>query len=74
MTDYQEHVARFEKALEKRFHMNKSPYPLDDGFMESLNQGLPECAGMAVGIDRLVMVLLGLDSIDQVQTFPMGRL
>jgi lysyl-tRNA synthetase class 2 len=74
LTDYREHVSRFKRALEKRSHMKKSPYPLDEGFMESLKQGLPECGGMAVGIDRLVMVLLGLDSIDKVQTFPMGRL
>ncbi len=74
LTDYQEHFVRFAEAARKRQAMGKEPYPTDDGFMESLRKGIAECSGIAVGVDRLIMALTGLNDIKLVQTFPMNRL
>ena len=40
------------------------PSPIDEEFMGALEQGLPPCAGIAVGVDRLVMLLAGEPDID----------
>ena len=44
-------------------------YPLDEPFLEALRSGLPPCGGIALGIDRLVMVLAGERSLDTVLPF-----
>jgi lysyl-tRNA synthetase class 2 len=74
LMDYDEHVRRFEHAAEARRAMGRQPYPPDEGFLESIRMGLPPCGGMAVGVDRLIMALLGLDHINLVQAFPAERL
>ncbi len=74
LTDVDEHARRFAADLEKRDCMGKAHYPRDESFMRALKAGIPECGGIAVGIDRLVMALLGISHIDQVQTFPMSRI
>ena len=74
LTDHKEHRVRFEHANKKRETMGKAPYPVDEGFMESIKTGIPDCGGIAVGLDRLVMAIQGLKRIDLVQTFPKSRL
>jgi lysyl-tRNA synthetase class 2 len=74
LLDYTEHVRRFEHAAAARTAMGRQPYPADEGFLDSVRIGLPACGGMAVGVDRLIMALLGLDHINQVQAFPAERL
>ena len=74
LLDYDEHVRRFDQARTARAAMGKEPYPADAGFMEMLRLGLPACGGIAVGVDRLIMALLGFDNIVQVQAFPAERL
>jgi len=74
LVDYDEHVRRFEHARAARSARGKQLYPADAGFMEAVRLGLPACGGIAVGVDRLIMALLGFDSIDQVQAFPAKRL
>ena len=46
---------------------------LDEKFLAAMAHGLPDCAGVAVGFDRVVMLALGLDSIDQTQAFGWGN-
>ena len=41
--------------------------------MASVDAGLPACAGVAVGVDRLLMLKLGVESIDEVQSFGGSR-
>jgi lysyl-tRNA synthetase class 2 len=74
LVDYDEHVRRFAEAGAARKKMGKEPYPADAAFMETLQLGIPPCGGIAVGVDRLIMGLLGLDTIGQVQAFPAERL
>ncbi|MEM7453551.1 MAG: EF-P lysine aminoacylase EpmA [Planctomycetota bacterium] len=41
--------------------------------LEAMRSGMPQCCGVALGVDRLVMVGLGLSSIDQAMAFPISR-
>lgn len=74
LINYDEHVLRFNQAGEKRQRMGKAPYPPDESFLKSIQAGISGCGGIAIGVDRLVMALLGLSHIDLVQTFPASRL
>ena len=74
LTDYNEHKKRFKETRIKRALSGKKPYPLDLQFMEAIKSGIPDCAGIAVGVDRLVMALSGHKNINLVQTFPMSRM
>lgn len=47
--------------------------PIDDRFLAALEHGLPACAGVALGIDRLVMAALGGDHLSAVLAFPIDR-
>ena len=42
---------------------------MDEDFLASLEYGLPACSGVALGVDRLVMLALGVDHIDKVISF-----
>jgi len=46
---------------------------VDNHFMDALAQGLPSCAGVALGVDRLLMQLQGAESIAQVMPFSWDR-
>jgi len=67
-----EQLKRFEAELHTRRDRNLAEPPIDRNFLAALNSGLPECAGVAVGIDRLLMVLSGKDDISEVSTFTLG--
>jgi len=67
-----EQRARIEHENERRVALGKSPYPVDEEFIRSLETGLPDCAGNALGIDRLQMALQGLDDIADVRSFRVG--
>ena len=61
----QEQRERFEEALKARAAKNWSPYAMPEKFLQSL-ANLPPCAGIALGIDRLIMVMTGAKTIDDV--------
>lgn len=58
LTDGAEQQARFEADNQTRADNNQSLRPIDKRFVAALNSGMPDCAGVAIGIDRLMMVLL----------------
>lgn len=68
-----EQLKRFEEDNLKREEMGLAPQPIDQHLIEALKAGLPDCAGVALGIDRLIMLSLGCDHIDQVTAFPFPR-
>ncbi len=68
-----EQLKRFEEDNLKRTEMGLAPQPIDQHLIEALKAGLPDCAGVALGIDRLIMLSLGCDHIDQVTAFPFPR-
>jgi lysyl-tRNA synthetase class 2 len=75
LTDPYEQRRRFEEARERRRVMGKEVYPIDRKFLHLLEQGLlPPCCGIALGLDRLAMALLGERNIENVMAFPTSRL
>lgn len=63
LTDAKEQAARFEKDLAQRQQLGLSSPKPDKTFLAALEKGLPECAGVALGIDRLIMLALSVDNI-----------
>lgn len=70
LTDAAEQKARFEKELEERKRSGKTEYPLDENFIKALESVLPKVAGIAVGVDRLVMLAADAPDISQTLFFP----
>jgi len=63
LTSASEQRARFEKEQKDRSLAGLISHPVDWGFVEALEYGLPECAGIAIGFDRLAMVFCDKTSI-----------
>jgi lysyl-tRNA synthetase class 2 len=68
LTDTNEQRERFRRENEYRRSMDKPVFPLPEKFLLAL-ETMPPSAGIALGIDRLVMVLLNASSIDEVVAF-----
>ena len=68
LTDAREQRQRFEEALELRAAKNWACYAMPEKFLTALEH-LPPCAGIALGIDRLAMILSNADKIDDVVAF-----
>jgi lysyl-tRNA synthetase class 2 len=66
LTDPGEQRARFEHDLRVRAARGLPAYPIDERFLEALRRGLPECAGNALGLDRLVALSCGTANIADV--------
>ena len=73
LADAGEQRRRFEADLSARASLARAPRPLDERFLAALAHGLPDCSGVALGFDRLVMAALRLGSIDQALAFPVDR-
>jgi lysyl-tRNA synthetase class 2 len=69
LTDAAEQRRRFERELDARRRAGRPVPPLDEELLTALAGGLPDCAGVAVGIDRLVALALGLDGIAPAMSF-----
>ena len=70
LLDAAEQRARFEEANEQRREDGRQPLALDEKLLQALEAGLPECSGVALGFDRVVMLACGAQSIDEVLAFP----
>lgn len=73
LTDPQEQARRFESDNRRRVQRGQPPVPPDEHLIGALAHGLPSCAGVALGLDRLLMQALGARSIDEVLAFPIDR-
>jgi lysyl-tRNA synthetase class 2 len=73
LTDAKEQRLRFEQDNAKRRASGKSITVIDERFIDALHHGLPNCAGVALGIDRLIMLALGEDRIGNVLSFDINR-
>ncbi len=73
LTDAAEQRQRFERDNRKRASMGLPEQPIDENLLTALEHGFPECAGVALGIDRLIMLALGAERISDVIAFPVDR-
>jgi lysyl-tRNA synthetase class 2 len=73
LADADEQRARFEHDLRERERLGRPAVPYDARLIAALASGLPACAGVAVGFDRLVMLAAGASRIEEVIAFPADR-
>ncbi|MFA5124135.1 amino acid--tRNA ligase-related protein, partial [Zavarzinia sp.] len=72
LTDAAEQRRRFEADCAKKQALYGVSYPIDEDFLAALEWGLPASAGIALGVDRLVMLAAGAPSIDDVLWSPVA--
>lgn len=73
LADEVEQTLRFEQEITFRKINNRLPVSKDHRFLAALKAGLPDCCGIAIGLDRLLMLLTSSTAIDDVLTFPLDR-
>ena len=73
LADAGEQRRRFEADNRRRAAAGLTVMPVDENLLQALHRGLPDCAGVAVGLDRLLMILCDARSLDEVIAFPFGR-
>lgn len=73
LADAGEQRRRFEAEQAERQAQGLDTVPMDENLLAALNYGLPDCSGVALGVDRLVMIAAGADSIEDVIAFPLDR-
>ena len=73
LRDAKEQLKRFESDNEKRLASGLDAMPIDKRFIAALDAGLPKCSGVAIGLDRLLMVLSGKSAINEILAFPFDR-
>jgi len=73
LTDSKKQIERFQEDNRKRKHSAMQEKRIDNHFISALAHGLPQCSGVALGVDRLIMLALKVENIDQVISFPIER-
>ena len=71
LTDTIEQRSRFERDNARRRSRGLVELPLDENLLQAL-EGLPDCAGVALGIERLLMAMTGSEDIRDLLAFPFG--
>ena len=73
LTDVREQRRRFLQDAAARSQRGLPAATVDERFLAALDAGLPDCSGMAIGLDRVLMLIAGCSEIDAVLTFPVAR-
>jgi lysyl-tRNA synthetase class 2 len=73
LADPTEQLLRFEADVEARKSRGLREVPIDQRLLAALEHGLPDCAGIALGVDRLLMIASGTRDLSDVISFPIGR-
>lgn len=73
LADAAEQRRRFEADNQRRRAAGLPEVPIDERLLAALEAGLPDCCGVALGVDRLVMLATGVQRIDEVIAFPLER-
>lgn len=72
LTDWKEQEKRFQQEMEEIRRLGKTSYTYDQDFILALQQGLPPCAGIAVGVERLAMLFADTSDIRDVTLFALS--
>jgi len=70
LNDPEDQAERFKAQVEQKASGDEEAMEYDEDYIEALEYGLPPCAGVGIGIDRLVMLFTGAESIRDVLLFP----
>jgi lysyl-tRNA synthetase class 2 len=73
LTDPEEQRKRFERDNHSRRAQGLPSMTIDERLLGAMNHGLPPCAGVALGLDRLLMLATGARRMDEVLAFSVGR-
>ena len=73
LTDAAEQQRRFEAENAERLKRGRPVYEIDHHLLSALEHGLPECSGVALGVDRLLMSVCNTETISDVIAFPFSR-
>ena len=73
LTNASEQRQRFEQDCRRRAERGQPDIPADEFLLAALEHGLPACSGVALGFDRLVMVISGAPDLASALAFPSGR-
>ena len=73
LIDPVEQRARFIGDNRLRRSQGREEMPLDELFLDALAEGLPDCSGVAMGVDRLLMLVTGALTIEEVLAFPIAN-
>jgi len=73
LTDAGEQLQRFQRETAMMAGRGEETVPIDENLISALRHGLPECAGVALAVDRLLMSCLKMDRIDGVLAFGADR-
>lgn len=73
LTDADEHRQRFARDLRVRAARGLHAPPMDESLLSALEEGLPACAGVALGVERLLMAMRGTDRIADTLAFDFAR-
>ncbi|ANZ22757.1 lysine--tRNA ligase [Buchnera aphidicola (Diuraphis noxia)] len=73
LIDVDEQKKRFIEDNKKRIAMNIPCQKIDSLFLDALSSGLPNCSGVAIGLDRLIMLMLNETRISKVISFSLNR-
>lgn len=73
LTQCEEQKQRFMRDNEQRGQRQLAIHPIDQQLLAALAKGLPKCSGVALGVDRLIMLALGVNQISDVIAFPTDR-
>lgn len=74
LTDWNEQKKRFDAELRKVKHLGKTLYEYDREFIDALKAGMPATSGIAVGLDRLIMLIGNMTDIAETSFFPTQEL
>lgn len=74
LIDAEEQATRLLADREEKEHLGKTLYDVDQDFLEALESGLPETAGIAVGVDRVCMLFLDAETVQETLFFPATEL
>lgn len=73
LADADEQEKRFDKEIAERQVRQFPTVEKDERLLAALKHGLPDCSGVAIGLDRLLMIISGVTTIDEVLAFPIAR-